>query len=189
MAVSAAGRLVVISGPSGVGKGTVIAELLRRRPDIWLSVSTTTRAPRPGEEDGREYFFVSEDRFLSLADGGGFLEWARYAGNLYGTARQPVAERLAAGTSVILEIDLEGARQVRRNLPDALLVFIAPPDEAELERRLLGRGTESHEHARDRLLRAREEMQAMGEFDAVVVNSEVTATADQLLAWCEGHGV
>ncbi len=183
------GRLVVVSGPSGVGKGTVIAELLRRRPDIWLSISTTTRQPRPGEEDGREYFFIGAEEFRRMADSQGFLEWAQYADNLYGTQRTPVDARISEETSVLLEIDLEGARQVRRNFPEALLVFIAPPDEAELERRLLGRGTESVEVARGRLARASEEMAAIGEFDQVFVNSEVTATVNELLAWCEEAGV
>jgi len=122
------GRLVVVSGPSGVGKGTVIAELLRRRPDIWLSISTTTRQPRPGEQDGREYFFVSVEEFQRMADSQGFLEWAQYADNLYGTQRRPVDDRISEETSVLLEIDLEGARQVRRNFPEALLVFVAPPE-------------------------------------------------------------
>ncbi len=182
------GRLIVLSGPSGVGKGTVIAEILRRRPDIWLSVSTTTRVPRPGEQDGREYFFVSEEKFTEIIENRGFLEWARYAGNLYGTQRDPVAQRKSVGTSVLLEIDLAGARQIRRNDPDALLVFISPPDEEELERRLLGRGTESSYVARDRLARAKDEIAASGEFDRVLVNSEVSATADELLAWCESSG-
>ena len=183
------GRLVVVSGPSGVGKGTVIAELLRRRPDLWLSVSTTTRLPRPGEQDGREYFFVTEEEFNQIIDEGGFLEWARYAGNLYGTQKQPVTQRTNSGTSVLLEIDLAGARQIRRNDPDALLVFISPPDEEELARRLRGRGTETSDVTKDRLARAKDEIAASSEFDRVLVNLEVSATADQLLAWCESSGV
>jgi len=187
--VSGRGRLVVISGPSGVGKGTVIGEVLRRRPDLWLSVSTTTRPPRSGEQEGREYNFVSESRFAEIVAASGFLEWAQYAGNMYGTRAGPVTGRLESGTSVLLEIDVAGARQVRRGMPDALLVFIAPPSTEELQRRLRGRGTETHESATSRLALAEQELQLQGEFDLVVTNSDVTATADQLLAWCQSRGL
>lgn len=175
------GRLLVVCGPSGVGKGTVVAELLRRRPDIWLSVSTTTRPPRPGEVDGVAYRFVTRPEFEQTAAVGGFLEWAEYDGNLYGTAVAPVAARLEAGDVVVLEIDLEGARQVRRSHPDALFVFLAPPSLAELRRRLSQRGTESAEVVARRLARAEHELAARGEFDHVVTNAEVSATADLLL--------
>jgi guanylate kinase len=179
--VTSPARLVVVSGPSGVGKGTVIGELLRRRPGLWLSVSTTTRAARPGEQDGRNYFFVSEPEFQELVERGGFLEWARYDDNWYGTARRPVEERLAAGQSVLLEIDLAGARQIQRSHPGAIRVFLAPPSEDELERRLLGRGTESPDVAARRLERAKHELAAQSEFDHVIVNSDVSRAVNELL--------
>ncbi len=172
-------RLYVVSGPSGVGKGTVVARLLQDRSDIWLSVSATTRAPRPGEQDGREYFFVTAQRFAELVEAGEMLEWATFAGNSYGTPRGPVMEHLADGP-VLLEIELQGARQVRRSMPEAVLVFLAPPSEEELQRRLLGRATEDEAAVRARLARAEAELAAVAEFDVVIRNIEVEQAAAEL---------
>lgn len=176
------GRLTVLSGPSGVGKGTVVAAVRRRHSEVWVSVSVTTREPRPGETDGVEYHFVDVDTFTAMVAAGEFLEHDTHFGAGYGTPRAPVEERLAAGGDVLLEIDLQGARQVRARMPEALLVFLAPPSWEELERRLRGRSTEDPERVRRRLDRARIEMAAEAEFDAVVVNDDVETAADRLVA-------
>ena len=174
-------RLVVLSGPSGVGKSTVVAEVCRLAPEIWLSVSTTTRAPRPGEANGRDYFFVDDVEFDRLIAGGEFLEWAEFAGHRYGTTRPPVLEHLAQGRPVLLEIELKGARAVRAAVPAALLVFLAPPSWEELVARLQGRGTEAPEAIARRLAVAQTELAAESEFDATVVNSAVGTAARDLL--------
>jgi guanylate kinase len=167
------GRLILVTGPSGVGKGTLVARLMQLHPELWLSVSATTRAPRAGEEEGRHYFFLSREAFERELAAGGFLEWAEFAGNLYGTPRAAVQERLEAGRPVLLEIELEGARQVRRSFPDGFQVLLRPPSLQELERRIRGRASDSEEAIRRRLERAREELQAEAEFDAVVVNDDL----------------
>ena len=181
-APAASGRLTVLSGPSGVGKGSVVKVLRGRHPDVWLSVSVTTRAPRPGEREGVEYFFVDQAEFDRMADAGELLEHDAHMGASYGTPRGPVERQLQAGTPVLLEIDLQGARQVRARMPEAQLVFLAPPSFDELARRLVGRGTEAPSAVRDRLDRARIEMAAEDEFDVVVVNDDLETAADRLVA-------
>lgn len=178
----AALRLTVLSGPSGVGKSTVVAELRSSHPEIWVSVSATTRPPRPNEVHGRHYYFVDDAEFDRLVLDGALLEWAQFAGNRYGTPRQPVYERLAQGVPVLLEIDLQGARQVRASVPDARLVFLKPPSWDELVRRLVGRGTESTEGQARRLGTARQEMSAEPEFDVTLINTEVGRVCRDLVA-------
>ena len=175
-------RLTVLSGPSGVGKSTVAARLRTECPWIWQSVSVTTRAPRPGEVNGREYFFVSETEFQRMAATGELLESARFAGNNYGTPRRAVEERLAQQAPALLEIDVAGARQVRAAEPESLLIFLAPPSWAELERRLTSRNTESPEAMARRLEAARTELAASDEFDITLVNTSVEDVCDQLVA-------
>lgn len=158
-----------------------MAGLRTKRPDIWLSVSVTTRSPRPGEVEGREYHFVSDDVFDQMVRRGELLEWATFAGKRYGTPKAPVAERIAAGVPSLLEIDIEGARQARRAVPAALLVFLAPPSWDELVRRLTGRGTESQEVIARRLAVARTEIEAGREFDITLVNTSVEDVCMQLV--------
>ncbi len=173
--------LTVLSGPSGVGKGTVVAEVRRAYPQVWVSVSCTTRAPRPGERHGVQYNFVTRDEFTELIATGELLEYAEFAGNFYGTPRRPVLERLEAGVPTLLEIELQGARQIRAVLPDAYLVFLAPPSFEVLAQRLIGRGTESPEVIDARLARAKIEMAAAGDFDTTVVNEDVHVAATKLV--------
>jgi guanylate kinase len=176
------GTLTVLTGPSGVGKGTLVKLLRERHPDLYLSVSATTRSPRDGEVDGQDYFFVSRDRFMAMAKAGDLLEWAEFAGNCYGTPRQPIVERLDRGEQVLLEIELEGARQVKTTFPEALRVFVLPPSLDELERRLRSRGQDAEAAIERRLARAREEVAAADEFDQQVVNDDLDKALIQLEA-------
>ena len=178
-------RLTVLSGPSGVGKGTVVDAVRRQHPQVWVSVSVTTRHPRPGEKDGVHYRFISREHYDAMIAGGELLEHAQFAGNGYGTPLEPLLERRRAGQPTLLEIELQGARQVRQADPDAQLVFLAPPSWPELEHRLRGRGTESEERIAARLVRARVELEAAPEFDAQVVNDDVERAAAELVSLIE----
>ncbi len=176
------GRLVVLAGPTAVGKGTVAAWVREHHPEIAMSVSATTRAPRPGEVDGLHYHFVSAEEFDRLIETDGLLEWATVHGvNRYGTPRAAVEEHLSAGRSVLLEIDLQGARQVKHHAPDALMVFLEPPSWDELVNRLVGRGTETEDERERRLDTARRELAAVSEFDVVITNTEVEEAGRELV--------
>ena len=176
-------RLVVLAGPTAVGKGTVAAYVREHFPQVWLSVSTTTRHPRPGEAEGVHYHFVDDAEFERMRAAGEFLEWAVVHGRAkYGTPRRPVEEALDAGRPALLEIDLQGARQVRRTMPEALFVFLEPPSWEELVRRLVGRGTETEEERSVRLATARHELAAAREFDVIITNDDVRHASEELVS-------
>lgn len=176
-------RLTVLAGPTAVGKGTVSTYIRTHYPQVWLSVSATTRPPRPGEIDGVHYHFVTVEKFDSMIDRGELLEWAVVHGvHRYGTPATPVREAMAAGKAPLLEIDLQGARQVRTTMPEAFFVFLAPPSWEELVRRLTGRGTESPGEQDRRLVTAREELAAESEFDTTVVNNDIRQAAEELVS-------
>lgn len=180
---SGPGKLIVISGPSGSGKNTLIRELLRRSKwPLVLSVSATTRPPRPGEKHGVDYFFLSEEEFRKLAAEGGFLEYAEYVGHLYGTPRQWVEEQLRQGKWVILEIDVQGALQIKKRFPDAVLIFVRTSSLEEYERRLRQRGTENEEEIKRRLEQARRELEYVPYYDYVVVNDDLEQAVQQVEA-------
>ena len=174
------GVLVVVSGLSGAGKGTICKRLLEKYPDYVLSVSVTSRKPREGEEHGREYFFITKEEFEDRINQGKLLEFAQYVGNYYGTPKDWVEEQLNAGKDIVLEIELQGAFQVRKKIPEAVLIFVLPPDMEELKRRLVNRGTETMEEIDRRIQRAMEEMEFVPEYDYVIINEDVEKSVDML---------
>lgn len=178
-------KLFVISGPSGAGKGTLVARVRNELPELGLTVSATTRAPRPGEQDGVNYFFLSRKEFERRVEAGMFVEWANVHGNLYGTLVSEVESKLAQGTSLILEIDVQGALAVRTSFPDAVLIFIEPPSLEVLEERLRGRGTETPETLATRMADAAEELALASRYDAIIVNDNLDVATDELIATIE----
>jgi guanylate kinase len=177
-----AGRLIVLTGPSGVGKGTLLKELLLRHPELYVSISATTRSPRSDEVEGVNYYFLTRDRFTEMITAQQLLEWAEFAGNYYGTPTQPVQEQINQGRSVILEIELLGARQVAQIFPESLKIFILPPSVAELEARIRTRGQDPEAAILQRLERAQAEMDAAGEFDIQIVNDDLQTALEQIEA-------
>jgi guanylate kinase len=181
------GLLVVVSGPSGCGKGTVLSRLLKDDPNIFYSISATTRAPRPGEVDGVHYYFLTKEQFEEKIRNNGMLEYACYVGNYYGTPSQAVEAQRAAGHDVILEIEVQGAMQVKEKCPDAVFIFIMPPNMEELRRRLIDRQTESEEVVNSRMKTAEEEMKAVSHYDYVVINDEVESAVERIKAILEAE--
>jgi len=173
-------KLIIITGPSGVGKGTVVKELLDRNKDIWLSISATTRNPRIGEKDGENYYFISDEKFKDMIDKKEFLEWAQFAGNYYGTPLSTVNEKIEKGFIVLLEIEVEGAKQIKEKFPESLSIFLLPPSKAELEKRIRNRGTEKEEAIDRRLSRADYEIASSDEFDFVLTNHDVDETVKEV---------
>jgi len=176
------GRLIVITGPSGVGKGTLLRGLFQRHPELYLSISMTTRDPRPGEVDGKDYYFVDREQFESIVAGDGLLEWAEFAGNCYGTPRSAVMQKVQQGTSVVLEIELAGSRQIQQTFPDAIRIFILPPSMAELEARIRKRGKDDEAAIARRLQVAQKEIEAAPEFDLQIVNDDLKTALSHLEA-------
>ena len=174
-------KLIIITGPSGVGKGTVVKEILGKKRNIWLSVSATTRNPRKGEVEGMNYYFLSIEKFKDMINKNQFLEWARFAGNYYGTLLSSVNEKIEKGFSVLLEIEVEGAKQIKEKFPEALSIFLLPPSKEELERRIRNRGTEKEDAINKRLIRSKYEIASSEKFDYVVTNNLVDETVKKIL--------
>ena len=173
-------KLIIITGPSGVGKGTVVKELLDKDKDIWLSVSATTRRPRMGEKNGENYYFISDGKFKDMIDKKEFLEWAQFAGNYYGTPLSTVNEKIEMGFIVLLEIEVEGAKQIKEKFPEALSIFLLPPSKEELEKRIRNRGTEKEDAINKRLSRANFEIASSDKFDYVLTNHDVNETVKRV---------
>lgn len=182
------GTLLVLSGSSGVGKSTIIAQVLKQRKELYFSVSCTTRAPRPGEVDGVNYYFISREEFQKRIERGEFLEYAEYVGNYYGTSMTVIREKLEKGVDVLLDIEVQGAAKVRERMPDAASVFIVPPSFEELAQRLRGRGTDSEEKIQKRLETARREAKEIKNYDYIVVNDTVDHAAQEVLAILTAQG-
>ncbi|AIE73313.1 MULTISPECIES: guanylate kinase [unclassified Synechocystis] len=182
----AKGQLIVLTGPSGVGKGTLVQMLLEHQPRWFLSISATTRSPRAGEEDGKSYYFLGKEEFQTWIAEEKLLEWAEYAGNYYGTPRQPVEEQIAQGKTVLLEIEVLGARQIKQTFPSARRIFILPPSVEVLEARLRGRGSDSETAIAKRLAQAHQELQAAGEFDYQLVNDDLDQALHRLMELIDG---
>lgn len=176
------GKLFVISGPSGVGKGTLVNKILQKDKDLFLSVSATTRNKRDGEKDGINYFFKTKDEFKNMTENNEFLEWATFCENSYGTPKRPVCDKLEEGKDVILEIEIQGAMQVKKNMPSCVLVFIAPPSKEELISRLKGRGTETDEVIKLRVETATKELKVAKEYDYIIVNDDIEKATDDILS-------
>lgn len=181
------GNLFIVSGPSGAGKGTLVRALLDRVPDLWLSISATTRPPRPGELEGVHYFFLTRKEFERKIETGGLLEWAEVHGNRYGTPREVVERKIAEGRQVVLEIDPQGAQQVKERLPESILIFVKAPTLEDLRERLKGRGSETPEQIETRMARAIEEMELAGMYDFVITNDDVSRATDELVHIIDSH--
>jgi len=174
-------KLVILTGPSGVGKGTVVKEILAKDKNIWLSISATTREPREGEKEGENYYFLNKGKFKEMIEKKLFLEWAEFAGNYYGTPLSSVNAKIKKGYTVLLEIEVEGAKQIKEKFPNSLSIFLLPPDKAELERRIRSRGTEKEDAIKKRLLRANYEISASNKFDFELTNHNVDETAKKII--------
>ena len=174
-------KLIILTGPSGVGKGTVIKKILDKEKNIWLSISATTRNPRKGEKEGENYYFLSENEFKKMIDKKLFLEWAKFADNYYGTPLSSVREKIERGFIVLLEIEVEGAKQIKEKFPESLSIFLLPPNKDELEKRIRNRGTEKEESIKRRLARANYEIEASDEFDFAVINHDISETVKNVI--------
>ena len=174
-------KLVIITGPSGVGKGTVVKEVLDKEKNIWLSISATTREPREREKEGENYYFLNQKKFKEMIEQNLFLEWAKFAGNYYGTPLSSVNAKIKQGFTVLLEIEVEGARQIKEKFPNSLSIFLLPPNKAELERRIRNRGTDKEEAIKKRLLRANYEISSSNQFDFALTNNNVDETANRII--------